>query len=484
MTQLVRRTAVVRKEIRALAPTWLATAVAVFLAAQFPDRWIQFLGVVAYMLGSVTLGAQSIGHEYTHRTLDMLLTQPTERRRLFVVKLTVLAAMIVSLSVIAWSTVPERMSRWPEPFFMATLPTIGALFIAPMLTMLGRSTLAGAVLTLCIPGLLLIASQVAALAGYQLEPLREVDLATRWGWLGATGVLALATGVMWRMFSRLEAIGGSGPLIEVPWFAAADRGHVRHPLWLLAAKELRLQQMTLAIAIIYVLFAAIVLISEPNASGQNSPLVPVTVLYLLLLSLLIGALASAEERQLGTIESQLLLPMALWQQWMVKVTVAVGLALLMTIGVPAALVSLGPWAPQFHRAAIASRGMAIAAVVLTSAGLYVSSLCTSGVRALVLSLPALIGTWWFIGVVSAAAARMLARVNVYESPAQRLLNLSTSSRGANDLLVFALLAGFASLLLWLAAKNHRSAERNVGRVAGQVACIAAFLVVGVVLLAP
>ena len=38
-----------------------------------------------------------------------------------------------------------------------------------------------------------------------------------------------------------------------------------------------------------------------------------------MLALLIGSLASAEERQLGTLEWQGLLPMASWKQWAAKV---------------------------------------------------------------------------------------------------------------------------------------------------------------------
>ena len=59
------------------------------------------------------------------------------------------------------------------------------------------------------------------------------------------------------------------------------------------------------------------------------PLAGVGILYGALLAVLIGSLASAEERQNGTLEWQLLLPMAAWKQWAVKVgTVLVLTALL------------------------------------------------------------------------------------------------------------------------------------------------------------
>src|SRR5439155_12714055 len=65
----------------------------------------------------------------------------------------------------------------------------------------------------------------------------------------------------WRMFRRLEAIDGRGPDVRLPqWLrwrtttrteTTAFRN--RHPLWLLATKELRLQQLAFVVAGLYVL---------------------------------------------------------------------------------------------------------------------------------------------------------------------------------------------------------------------------------------
>ena len=41
------------------------------------------LGLFAYVVGSLAIGAQSIGQEYTYRTLPILLSQPADRRRLY-----------------------------------------------------------------------------------------------------------------------------------------------------------------------------------------------------------------------------------------------------------------------------------------------------------------------------------------------------------------------------------------------------------------
>ena len=59
--------------------------------------------------------------------------------------------------------------------------------------------------------------------------------------------------------------------------------------------------------------------------------IPLTLLYGGSLAILIGSLASAEERQLGMLEWQTLLPSPAWQQWAVKVGVTFGLALLLGV---------------------------------------------------------------------------------------------------------------------------------------------------------
>ncbi len=46
----------------------------------------------------MALGAQSFGHEYSHRTLGLLLSQPADRRRLFLYKLGVLFVMLATLA--------------------------------------------------------------------------------------------------------------------------------------------------------------------------------------------------------------------------------------------------------------------------------------------------------------------------------------------------------------------------------------------------
>jgi hypothetical protein len=170
--------------------------------------------------------------------------------------------------------------------------------------------------------------------------------------------------------------------------------------------------------------------------------------------LLAGSLASAEERQLGTLGWQVLLPIAAWRQWAVKAAVVLVLSLGFAIGVPAILYALfasgpGPvrlgWPPA----------AAIAAVATVS--LYASSLSTNGVRALSASA--------IVGVVFVATR------------AWSWMPLAWDLPNAAWAVLYAASAAVFACLLWLGMKNHGSAERGAKRVLKQVAALGAVAVV-------
>ena len=94
------------KEVRALALPWLAClACMVVPAAIDAPRFLGGIAMPAFFFGTAALGALSIGHEYTGRTLSLLLSLPARRERLLAVKLSVLAATLLTLWFVASSFV-------------------------------------------------------------------------------------------------------------------------------------------------------------------------------------------------------------------------------------------------------------------------------------------------------------------------------------------------------------------------------------------
>ena len=89
------------KEVRALALPWLAILACMVAPRVVDAPRLGPIAVIAYVLGTAALGALSIGHEYTGRTLSLLLSLPARRERLLAVKLGVLAALLLPLWVLA-----------------------------------------------------------------------------------------------------------------------------------------------------------------------------------------------------------------------------------------------------------------------------------------------------------------------------------------------------------------------------------------------
>jgi len=226
----------------------------------------------------------------------------------------------------------------------------------------------------------------------------------------------------------------------------ADATRRQHPVWLLVKKELHLQQMTFAATAACTLIWIGIAASTRIIPGfRGFPIAVVAILYGGLLAMLIGSLASAEERELGTLEWQVLMPMAAWKQWAVKVGTVLGLAAVLSWFIP---VLLANGRVSFNA------GHAVVILFLTAGSLYVSSLCRSGLRALIAAGPLMlalsIGSQYFYVLVGWPRAGLAVPF-----------------------------AGVIVLMLWFAMENHRSAGQSAARVSAQVVWMAGCLALGV-----
>jgi hypothetical protein len=496
MTRVSTLTPSVTKELRALFPVWLASVVTIAVGAMSDSWGLQRLALAAYGLGTLGVGAQSIGHEYSHRTLGTLLAQPIDRRRLLLAKVAVLIPMIVSLGAIAWLGLSDktdlfRTSIW-RPSSLAILVAACGLSVAPWLTMVCRSPLAAVVFSVAAPMVIVIAGELLALARYGMNGGIEIDTlklsVVWWGTLGLCGVASVSG---WRTFMRLEFIEGRSADVALPWEAQGGQAvdtpgtldaRIRPPVWLLVKKELRLQQMTFVVVGLYILWwAAFALLERFAPELPRLPIAPLTVLYFGLLSLLIGSLASAEERQLGTLDWQMLLPMAAWRQWAMKAGITLALAIVLGIGLPTVLLGIHGSGDGFRGAGRVVRETLPVVIVLTTSSLYVSSLCSSGIRAMVFSLPAPVGTLFlFLSVYVPVNDVVYRRLMERDARPSREIFLSyvTAQRAA----VLLLAASLVALLLRYGLDNHRTGDRQFKRILTQAAGIAGLLTLGVCLL--
>lgn len=486
------------KEIRGLSLPWLACVVTMVGSAVFGAGNFRVVGIGAYFLGAAALGALSIGHEYSHRTLAALLSHPVRRERLLLVKAGVLAGMLLTLYAVARVflfdpniSVSEFGPNEPvERMAALWLPVLCGLFVAPWLTMLCRTSIAGTVFILSIPGIVLIVGGVLGFATYGHST--EADsFRVAFFWRALLALCAIGAVMSWRMFMRLEAIDGRGQEVRLPgWLrrqpavdTAAPAITRRHPIWLLAKKELRLQPMTLAVAGLYLLGWVAVLSLRHRVPDLMKVFEVLTIFYSGMVSLLIGSLASADERQFGTLGWQMLLPLSTSKQWAVKVGMALGLALLLALGLPALLMYIAeptaaniPWLEQFLR-------FAVPIILLTVGSLYVSSLSSSGLRASLVSLAALFGAALFVSlVVNWVGSAVFVAVSRL-SGAAPLLSVWRVDLFFSPVLALLLGAGLLAVVLRFALANHRSGDRTAGSVWTQVLWMAGCLTLSVTVLA-
>lgn len=448
-------------EVRAQLTMLVMSLAALAAAALLPWRDSSGLTIAVFAYAAVFLGAQSVGHEYSHGTLTMVLAQPVNRARLYIVKLAVLMTMIVILAAATALALGSELRTVPREMratFLG-LPVLGAVLIAPYMTMVARSVLGGALMSLFAGGWvwIILLLEAAWRVGGTAD---DTGLTAVHNLPFAIVTLSTVTGVLgWRRFMHLEALEGAVGAISFPRLRSAAGARTRNPWRALIGKELHLQQLTLGITLQYVVsWAVFAWLIKTVPSWSSFPLAAATLVYCMILPLIVGATASAEERKAGTHVWQLLQPVAAWQQWLVKLLVVFTLSSVCGIGLPLLLASVLQDKVTFEVAG----QVATACLFLTCAALYISSISKSAVQAIALALPIGLG----FGVLLQTVGRTFGP-SMFSS--------------ASDLLRFGWIAAFTSpafvaivtpLLLWFGFVNHSSTEQPVSRAIAQGAAIA------------
>ena len=210
MTRTAVLSPALSKEIRALLPLWGTSIAAIAAAFVWRETTTLLPGPVlalfVYVVGSLAIGAQSVGQEYTYRTLPMLLSQPADRRRVYLLKFVVSAVMLLTLAALAGTMFAKAWRPESARFGVVVLPVLCGLFLAPLLTMICRSTLAGMILGGTVMALTWFATLAIAWFGFGIDTeAAEQLILGRWT-LGMTVVCPVVGLLGWRRFRELEAI--------------------------------------------------------------------------------------------------------------------------------------------------------------------------------------------------------------------------------------------------------------------------------------
>ena len=526
MTTWLTATHVV-KEARALAPIWLGAVVTIVAGAQ---AGMVAGSVLAFILGAAALGVFSIGHEYAHRTLTSLLAQPLSRSRLLMSKVVVLAPLLVLLSLVASMVLVradgiERLlgdgtlgTGWALAIVLLT-PLLG-LSVAPWLTMVFRSPMAGLVFTLAVPAALWIAGQIARAVSVDFDFVAlEVGSPFEYGpalVLTTIGVLAVSIIAIVHgrtLFFGLEALDTPRDLVpatveRLPRARTAavtshgTRGGRRGPLLLLVRKEVRLYGLAFALPALYAAGWIAMWLAGTGAYFAGDSIDALAGMYGLFIALLVGAISVAEERALGTDSMRILQPWPFWKLSLVKLATVGVMTLLLGLAVPTALEAalpiignsgaVGPtW--TFFRFYLPSPLSGSAAAILLTAlvSSYVSTLCVGGLRALFVALPLSFSLSSLYVNVLFASERLYRTVvaSLYgRSDRPWWYGLPTATNGDYRTVYLysqwvATLAfiGFVALMLFLYVRNSRSGERGTNLAKTQLPWVAVYVAFAAVL---
>ena len=456
----------VHKELRELLPLWMVAIAGLTLMGisgiVTPAILFFMPSAILGTLAPIALGAMSIGHEYRHGTMTSLLSLPVSRWRLLGTKAIVLGSLLILLAGVAWGVGARTPWLW--------LPIACGFCLAPCFTLLTRNELAGMIFAGAVPATFLLAGDLIA-GGLTFSPgAGEMAVALRNRIVGigtAASCMVAVAGAAWRFLSLDVAEGGRRAL-KLPWNVTRRAGDVARrstSVYIaLLKKELRLQALPLVTAALLVGVAGLLRVSagvdtRDAVDRTDLALGPLSAVFLAILS---GAVASADERRLGTWPSQMLMPVPLWKQWSIKTAVIAGLAF--AYGSVLSGADTSTW--RFSYAAVLHVHLPALSVIAALLSLYVSSLSQRAVTALLVATGAVVVAG-FCSVVAASILRLRIFFTAWIYFRDRLAPGAIGNDVAHVVVIVATVVLFVTPLVaiaWLAMRNHASLDHAWRRV--------------------
>ena len=325
----------VKKEIRLLLPGFLAILALEAFAPWFVKDLDFVFGFapVIFFFGMIILAIDSFGREFSPGTFTLLMSQPVERQQIWRTKITVLlvAAALVFVAYFAscglrlhlaltdnnsiWHVNPKIIGDDFHNSMIASVAVMLAALTGGLWTsLLLRQISAAFWISLLIPIGLLFS---IAFVGDKF--FDSASMVTVSGVLyGAAGIYSIAGFLLaHRLFHRAQDAAWTGGVINFSNWRYFDAGaessaSVRRwkPLSALLKKEFQLHSISLigagALVVLHLAVRAFYANSNRNSTAGLAA-DSVWVLWLVM-PLMIGCMAVAEERKLGVTEAQLCLP--------------------------------------------------------------------------------------------------------------------------------------------------------------------------------
>lgn len=359
----------IRKEIRLLFPFWSAAMVVLAIPVVLSQAGVP-LGASTLLLASAAIpfvmALGTFGREFSNGTFPSFIALPISRSRLWWSKVLVLGVALLSVYCVWWAAFSLCAARWPTLRSAlaegGVTPLFGGLFLLTAFsgglwtTLLFRQMAAAVWFTVLVPIALVMGAGAVAerFTGERQHLLLVAEIVLLIYGIG--GFVAA-----WRLFLRVEDAQWTGGVIVMPkleWWSRRSTNdstvRTQRPLAALFKKELQLHHASLLIAgLVLVVHVGIIALRTFGGEFTRQPVITDILAVFwglwLIMPLLIGATAVAEERKLGVAEAQWCQPIGRRRQLLVKLTVV--LATGVGLGtIPAWLLEYGRHLPNLFSA--------------------------------------------------------------------------------------------------------------------------------------
>jgi ABC-type transport system involved in multi-copper enzyme maturation permease subunit len=429
--------AFVKKEIRLLLPSFLAVfllAILVpWLSWKDPDTSFAWTPLVVFF-GTILLAVDSFGREFSLGTFSSLMSQPMERRQIWRTKIGVLfsaSALILiayfisggflfhqALKIPVWSLNPKILGN---DFWNAMSGSIATVFVALVgglwTTLLLRQTAAAFWITLIVPmGILML---VALVMSKFFDSASDIVIFSVL--YSAAGIYTISGSCLaHRLFHRAQDVAWTGGIISFSswrYFEGGSRKSIsvrlQKPFSALLKKEFQLQSINLFCAgALLALHIGVFILRASYSNFHKNELTDVIAEFFwtfwLVMPLVIGCMAVAEERKLGVMESQFCLPVSRRFQFIIKFVLVMIFGVLLggfmpvflemlaaRLGAPNEYFNVAGAFSNYDAEAFFSLMMTLSAA-LALVGFFASTLAKNFLQALSIAIVGIVGGFLFV----------------------------------------------------------------------------------------
>jgi ABC-type transport system involved in multi-copper enzyme maturation permease subunit len=336
--------ALLKKEIRLLLPSWI-TALSLAVVPMWLVKNLDNFGgwgffVLLAWLGTIVLSLESFGREFSPGVFCFFMSQPEERKQLWRAKVTTLAAATISVLCAFYVSLDLRQlaplhltqnGSVVDDAMLVNLQTAPALALTAFAgglwsTLLLRQTVAAMWFVILPPIAIAISMVVLLPENSSLHSYDSLCINV------ALIIYSVASYLFARwLFFRAQEVGWTGGTISFSTWKYFDAGEKsprkrkkRGAVAALFAKELQLHSVSLFCAVALLALHVIAICLRPF--DKMHPILELAssgfCLLWLMMPLIIGGMAVAEERKLGVMESLLCLPASRRIQFAIKFVMA------------------------------------------------------------------------------------------------------------------------------------------------------------------